>query len=142
MKISITCFLLSFLFCLSACQQGRMGNKSEIGVKEVPDSFSYLQYGEIIGMEYLTKVGSLSGRVLGPGGDPKERVLVERMNEEWEKREEATFTNSKGKFQLPDVGPGTYFLQISYPTLTVINIKIEVVEGSREDIEIELNLSM
>jgi hypothetical protein len=72
--------------------------------RSVPKDFSYPEASQIVEINASAK--SLSGVVQTPGGGGLPDALVERVDSDWKQRLDATFTDSEGRFVLPNVPVG------------------------------------
>jgi hypothetical protein len=131
MKSFLVCLLCSGL--LLVCYQDLQAkDKPECRKIQVPDSFKYPEAMGIV---------SLSGIITAPNGVALEKVLVERTTRNWEKRIEATFTDSKGCFFFPNTFPGYQYLRFSLPGSGTLQVRVKINKRSRSRLRLELPIA-
>jgi len=108
--------------------------------RPVPKDFSYPEASQIVEIDASAK--SLSGVVRDPSGGGLPDTLVERVDSDWGNRLDATFTDSEGRFALPNVPNGKYYLKISKADFSTLKVKVRVKKRAKSRLELELPLGI
>lgn len=114
---AITSLIIQALLLFPAQVQEKQG---------VPENFSYPESPEIIQINKVIESKSMSGIITDSSGTAASEVLVERLEDNWGKRIEATLTDSKGYFAFTKNTPGIYFLKLSKPGFNSMLLKVKV----------------
>lgn len=71
---------------------------------------------------------------VGTGGEGAKGVKVERCTRNWKRVESSTTTDENGRFELPLVKKGTYYLRFSAPGLTTTLIKVKIRKSAPKEV--------
>jgi hypothetical protein len=111
------------------------------GGQQVAKGFSYPEARETIKADAPHAVKSLTGKVVDSSNMGMEKVLVERLSNNWGKRLDATFTNSNGRFFLPSSSPSIQYLKLSKPGFDTLLIRVRIRKRSKATLGLALNPS-
>jgi hypothetical protein len=132
---------LLLLLCLLILTGGaNVSANQESQRRPVPKDFSYPEASQTVEVDASAK--SLSGVVRDPSGGGLPDALVERVDSDWKNRLDSTFTDSGGRFALPDVPNGKYCLKISKVDFSTLRIKVRVKKRAKSQLELVLPLGI
>jgi hypothetical protein len=126
--------LLLFAFGMSLFGHGRLQQRS------VPKEFSYPEASETV--QIALSARSLAGVVRVPNGEVLADALVERVSGDWQKRLDATFTDSAGRFDLAGLPDGKYFLKVSKSGFCTLRVKVKVKRKAKSLLDLALPLGI
>ena len=110
--------------------------------RSVPKDFSYPKASQTVSVEIPISARSVAGVVRVPNGEGLADALVERVNVDWKKCLDATFTDSEGRFDLCSLPDGKYFLKVSKSGFSTLRIKVKVKRKAKSLLDLELPLGI
>lgn len=140
MNIFLIGFLALNLTSLNCQSWGALGQTTQFETRKVPKDFSYPEARETVKADAPLSVRSLAGKVVDSTNSAIERVLVERLSTGWNKRLDATFTDSNGLFSLPGRS-NIQYLKLSKPGFDTLLIRVRINRKAKAKLTLALNPS-